>query len=88
MDRVYEVGDRIELVNKSVKDNPPVGTTGIILELYGAVGGAAATILWDDSQYNNNEWHECVLLKDVSLFDPIEIDESDASISVLFGGAV
>lgn len=88
MDRLYEVGERIELVNKSVSNNPPVGTTGIIFELYGAVGGAAAKILWDDSQHNNNEWNERVLLKDVSLFDPIEIDESDASMSVLFGGAV
>ena len=85
MKDIFNVGDSIVLVSKSASSNPPEGTTGAILKLYNAFGGPAAEIKWDDIPEVNKVFSNRVLLKHIKT-NEVEIEESDANMSVLFGG--
>ena len=84
MSIAYEVGDCVELVNKSVSNNPPVGTKGLISSLYTAMGGPAAQIAWFGPP-DGSIWNDRAFLKDLKSMET-EIDESDESLDVLFEG--
>lgn len=84
----FSVGDTVVLDKQSHRDNPPVGTIGVISDIYGAMGGTAARVDWDVESRANKMWEERVLLKHLSFHEPLEINESDASLDILFGGAV
>lgn len=86
--RYFSVGDTVVLDKQSHGDNPPVGTIGVISDIYEAMGGTAARVDWDVEARSNKMWEERVLLKHLSIQEPPEINESDASLDVLFGGAV
>ena len=86
--RYFSVGDTVVLDKQSHGDNPPVGTIGVISDIYEAMGGTAARVDWDVESRANKMWEERVRLKHLSFHEPPEINESDASLDVLFGGAV
>ena len=86
--RYFSVGDTVVLDKQSHGDNPPVGTIGVISDIYEAMGGTAARVDWDVESRANKMWEERVLLKHLSFHEPPEINESDASLDVWFGGAV
>ena len=50
-----EPGDTVVLIEQSERNQPPIGTIGIITELYFAVGGAAAYMKWDCKMVNGNQ---------------------------------
>ena len=85
MSNIYSVGDSIELIRSNHGD-PPIGSIGLITKLYEAFGGPAAQITWDDKPPKGVRWGNRVLLENVKLVDPPEIDESDISLDILFGG--
>lgn len=86
--RYFSVGDTVVLDKQSHGDNPPVGTIGVISDIYEAMGGTAARVDWDVESRANKMWEERVLLKHLSFHEPPEINESDESLDVLFVGAV
>lgn len=83
---VMSVGDTVILDKQSHGDNPPVGTIGVIADIYEAIGGTAARVDWDVEYRSDKMWEERVLLKHLSIQEPPEINESDTGLDVLFGG--
>lgn len=80
-----EPGDMIVLIRQQYSTyQPPIGTVGIITELYSAVGGPAAHIQWDCE--DPDRYGDRALLSWLELCDEPDLDESDANINVLFGG--
>ena len=79
----FNVGDYVVVIKDlDYPSNLQKGDIGHIKKFYGAMGGRAAFIILDDGSEHP------ILLKDVELCEEPtqDIDESDASLDVLFGG--
>lgn len=76
-----EPGDTVVLIEQSEKAQPPVDTTGVITELYTAMGGRAAMIQWDIE--NACKYRDRALLRHLRLVNEPDLGESDASLDVL-----
>lgn len=76
-----EPGDTVVLIKQSERTQPPVDTTGVITELYSAIGGNAAVIQWNIS--DAGRYRDRALLIDLKLIEETELTESDAELSIL-----
>lgn len=82
----FEIGDVVTLVEQNERLQPPAGTVGEITSFFNALGGPAAYISWycGSAKYGHNR----ALLKHLSLREIPEIEESNESLDILFGGVV
>lgn len=81
----FEIGDVVTLVEQNERLQPPAGTVGTITSFFNAMGGPAAYIDWDcNAKYGHNR----ALLKHLMLHEIPEIEESNESVDILFGGVV
>ena len=79
-----EPGDTVVLIEQSERAQPPVDTTGVITELYTAMGGPAAVIQWDIE--DADKYRDRALLRHLRLVNEPDLGESDASLDILLGG--
>lgn len=83
---MFCVGDRVELVRQFVDDDPPVGTTGTIERLYESSVGETAAMKWDGKYGDTARYFYRAPVCNLRPVNEPEINASDASLDVLFGG--
>lgn len=74
-------GDTVVLIEQGERAQPPVDTTGVITELYTAMGGPAAVIQWDIE--DADKYRDRALLRHLRLVNEPDLTESDAELNVL-----